>query len=361
MFISVWKLSLYYYEKHVTCSALHKGMHMNSAAERVAWLDAAKGLGIVLVVFGHVLRGVASAGIVPVTSPAFQWSDFSVYTFHMPLFFVLAGWTVQYSLGKGKLGFLRSKIPTVVYPYFLWSLIQGGIQLLLPGAGNNAFTIDNMLGILVVPIGQFWFLYTLMACHILLALWPGSRWWLIAAGLMTMVVLEVVRPIEITLWPTLMIRVIVFYFLGVEISRLRTPSANLHVTALIALAFVASVIAAFYLAGRRIESIWAMPAGILGSTLVILIATQLKGRVLALFTRLGEYSLSIYVMHIICAAGARVILSKVLHINDAAVHILVGMALGIFAPIAVHLMLKRLSLLPLAGLASPKKRPQIAS
>ena len=335
---------------------------MNRAAERVAWLDAAKGLGIVLVVFGHVLRGVASAGIVPVTSPAFQWSDFSVYTFHMPLFFVLAGWTVQYSLGKGRLGFLRSKIPTVVYPYFLWSLIQGGIQLVLPGAGNNAFTVDNMLGILVVPIGQFWFLYTLMACHILLALWPASRWWLIAAGLLTMVVLEMVRPIEITLWPTLMIRVIVFYFLGVEVSRrIQSPSASLPVTALIAVAFMASVVAAFYLGGRRIESIWAMPAGVLGLTLVILIATRLKGAALELFTRLGEYSLSIYVMHIICAAGARVILSKILHINDAAVHILVGMALGILAPITVHLVLKHFSLLPWAGLAAPKKHPKTAA
>jgi fucose 4-O-acetylase-like acetyltransferase len=351
------------WKNNVTEPASHqKELRMNRGAERVVWLDAAKGLGIVLVVFGHVLRGTASAGILPAESPAFQWTDFSLYTFHMPLFFVLAGWTVQYSLNKGKLGFLRSKIPTVVYPYLLWSLIQGGIQLLFPGAGNNAFTVQNMLGILVVPIGQFWFLYTLMACHLILVLWPGSRWILIAAGLLVMTVLEVVRPIEITLWPTLMIRVIIFYFLGVEVSRrIATPSASLPVTALIAVTFIVAVIAAFHLGGRRIESIWAMPAGALGLTLLILMATRLNGRVLVLFTRLGEYSLSIYVMHIICAAGARVILSKVLHITDPTVHILVGVGIGIIAPVAVHLVLKRFSLLPFLGLAAPRKRQTVAA
>lgn len=339
---------------------------MDRAAERVAWLDAAKGLGIVLVVFGHVLRGTASAGIVPLASPAFQWSDFGVYTFHMPLFFVLAGWTVQYSLSKGPANFLRGKIPTVVYPYFMWSLIQGGIQLALPGAGNNAFTIDNLTGMLLVPIGQFWFLYTLMACHIILVVWSQwlkfSLWILIGAGLLVMIILEVVRPIEITLWPTLMIRVIIFYLLGVEVSRrITTPTAGWPVIALVAIAFVAAIVAAFYLGERRIESIWAMPAGVLGLTLLILFATRLKGPMLELFMRLGEYSLSIYVMHIICAVGARVILSKILHLNDPAVHILVGVGVGIGAPIIAHLVLKRFSLLPLVGLAAPKKRPQIAS
>ncbi len=339
---------------------------MNRAAERVAWLDAAKGLGIVLVVYGHVLRGTASAGIVPLTSPAFQWSDFGVYTFHMPLFFVLAGWTVQYSLCKGPANFLRGKIPTIIYPYFLWSLIQGGIQLALPGAGNNAFTIENLTGMLLVPIGQFWFLYTLMACHIILAVWGQllkfSLWILIAAGLLVMVVLEVVRPVEITLWPTLMIRVIIFYLLGVEISRrIPTPSANWSVIALVAIAFVGAVAAAFYLAERRIESIWAMPAGVLGLTLLILIATRLKGRMLDLFTKLGEYSLSIYVMHIICAVGARVILSKFLRINDPTVHILVGISVGIGGPIIAHLVMKRFSLLPWVGLAAPKRRLKTAA
>ena len=32
------------------------------AAQRIEWLDAARGLAIVVVVFGHVLRGLEAAG-----------------------------------------------------------------------------------------------------------------------------------------------------------------------------------------------------------------------------------------------------------------------------------------------------------
>lgn len=50
---------------------------MKAHGERLAWIDAAKGLGILLVVAGHV-------------DPAGALGR-AVYAFHMPLFFVLAG------------------------------------------------------------------------------------------------------------------------------------------------------------------------------------------------------------------------------------------------------------------------------
>ena len=54
---------------------------MKRGGQRLAWLDAAKGLGIVLVVIGHVwTRGAVRDAI---------------YAFHMPLFFLLAGYAAQ--------------------------------------------------------------------------------------------------------------------------------------------------------------------------------------------------------------------------------------------------------------------------
>lgn len=45
---------------------------------RIAWVDIAKGLGIFLVVLGHTYR----------KNPVQNW----IYSFHMPLFFILSGW-----------------------------------------------------------------------------------------------------------------------------------------------------------------------------------------------------------------------------------------------------------------------------
>jgi fucose 4-O-acetylase-like acetyltransferase len=54
------------------------------------WVDYAKGLGILLVVYGHVSRGVFNAGI-KVDAELFKLVDSVIYSFHMPLFFFLSG------------------------------------------------------------------------------------------------------------------------------------------------------------------------------------------------------------------------------------------------------------------------------
>ena len=56
---------------------------------RNTFLDCTRGLGICLVVFGHVERGLSDAHLLPANYP-FAQIDFTLYTFHMPLFFLLA-------------------------------------------------------------------------------------------------------------------------------------------------------------------------------------------------------------------------------------------------------------------------------
>ena len=59
---------------------------MKQTGQRLGWLDAAKGLGIILVVIGHVwTRG-------PVRD--------TIYAFHMPLFFLLAALAVVFTLAS---------------------------------------------------------------------------------------------------------------------------------------------------------------------------------------------------------------------------------------------------------------------
>lgn len=69
---------------------------------RLPWIDAAKGIGLLCVILGH-LR-------VPYVS---TW----VYTFHMPLFFFLSG--LVFSGKKYDFGtFLKKKLKSLVLPYF---------------------------------------------------------------------------------------------------------------------------------------------------------------------------------------------------------------------------------------------------
>ncbi|BEL98781.1 hypothetical protein SM14VA2_11940 [Serratia marcescens] len=66
---------------------------------REAWVDYAKGIGIILVVFGHVNRGLYSAGI-QLSGSSYLLTDSIIYSFHMPLFFFLSGLFFTQSLDK---------------------------------------------------------------------------------------------------------------------------------------------------------------------------------------------------------------------------------------------------------------------
>lgn len=74
--------------------------------ERIAWIDIAKGLGIIFVVFGH-LNFVTDIdyNIIRV-----------IYMFHMPLFFFLSGYL--YKKNTNLRGLIKNKFQQLMIPYF---------------------------------------------------------------------------------------------------------------------------------------------------------------------------------------------------------------------------------------------------
>lgn len=140
---------------------------MSSSTQRSAVIDMCKGFGIVLVVYGHCLRGLVASGKIPETS----WlniTDYVIYTFHMPLFFVLSGYFFRHPAGNDIRKFCKSKALGIVLPYVLWSLVQGSIQVALAssGATNGELGVDRLYSILWLPISPFWFLYALFFCNL---------------------------------------------------------------------------------------------------------------------------------------------------------------------------------------------------
>lgn len=84
--------------------------------QRVHWIDIAKGLGIILVCFGHIRNGSGESVWLPALNPAIN----AVYLFHMPLFFFLGGFT--FSSKRPFTDFLKVKAKTLLIPYYVFSL-----------------------------------------------------------------------------------------------------------------------------------------------------------------------------------------------------------------------------------------------
>jgi fucose 4-O-acetylase-like acetyltransferase len=69
------------------------------------WIDIAKGIGIFLVIVGH--------------SHCPPFLQTIIYSFHMPLFFFLSGYTFHYDKYKlNKCAFVMNKFYRLVVPYF---------------------------------------------------------------------------------------------------------------------------------------------------------------------------------------------------------------------------------------------------
>lgn len=96
-------------------------MNTTNETSRLCWIDAARGIGILLVVLGHAIR----PGMVEE-----PWCDFLfrlIYSFHMPLFFVLSGFTFALTCRKyispttTPATFLKKRTHSLLIPLLTWA------------------------------------------------------------------------------------------------------------------------------------------------------------------------------------------------------------------------------------------------
>jgi len=326
------------------------------APGRTAWVDYAKGIGIVLVVFGHVLRGLHAAKL-PMDEALFQRVDSVLYSFHMPLFFFLAGLFFFDSLSRrGARGLLANKLDTIVYPYLVWSLLQGSFEVVLSQWTNGKTGWDDVLR-LWEPRAQFWFLGALFLTVLLGTLFYGRlkrhelSYILPSAVLMYALAGNLVHPSVFDQTMTYF----VFFALGVAAPPLLQRIVDrAALAAPLSLAVFAGLAWHFHaVAGRRYTDL-GLEAGALalaGIALVVTCSQWLAGGRWTLLRRLGEASMVIYLVHILVGSGARIALGRLAHVDSVALHLLVGTAVGLAAPLLLHLAIRRWPLL--GGLFEP--------
>jgi fucose 4-O-acetylase-like acetyltransferase len=319
---------------------------------RVEWLDLARGMGIVLVVAGHAERGLVSANIA--RGGAWHVFDLALYTFHMPLFMLLAGLNVAGSLRRGRREFLRGKLWTIAWPYVLWSLVQGTLLVLLSGMTNGKGDWSALTRIGWQPISPFWFLYALMVYMVVVA-FVGLRARVLVplalAGIVASQFLDGDSIVHQICYQA------VFFVTGVlGASRIKAMPAYPVWLALLAIAWCG----AFALIPSGGDTPYlkpaTLPAAACGIAFMLTLARLTTGRVVrTLFMRLGRASMTIYVMHILGTAGARIVLTR-LHVpQQPLVYWIACTAVGLGVPLLVHEMLARHGGLVPLGLASRRR------
>ncbi|GAB2189281.1 acyltransferase family protein [Sessilibacter sp. MAH2] len=320
---------------------------MADAATRDYWVDYAKAIGIALVVYGHVIRGVYDAGL-SISEGFFLLSDSIVYSFHMPLFFFLSGLFFFGSFNKrGAKDFLLNKVDTVAYPYFLWSFIQITFVVVLARFANSPADSGAFWSILTHPFGQFWFLYALFFFFVAssIVFFKEFRFSFILILLFSLAIF--LRPLPSN-WGILAIffsSYFCFFLLGAGFKRLTNTHwlGDLKVTLALAMAFI--VFQGFYhfelnktFAER---TAWSLALTLVSMLFVVSLSMCLARKPKKWVLFVGASSMAIYVMHILTGSGIRVILQKIFGIDDVIVHVLLGFAFGMLVPMLAQYLIDR--------------------
>ncbi|PLK50688.1 acyltransferase [Uliginosibacterium sp. TH139] len=324
---------------------------------RLAWLDAARGIGIVLVVLGHILGGLRDAGLIE-RSGFGAHLFYAIYSFHMPLFFWLAGSLVDARLAKGCGRFLQATLIGVVWPYFLWGFLQSLANHLGSAYTNHQYPFDaqRLISFLWQPPAQFWFLYALFLLHLLALLSrhiPRGLCLGAASALSLAALWAWPESSSILVWTAMPAWA---YFAGCLLGNAPLWPGEA------ALRRVAPVLVPLLLLACGTVSILVQDHGdapglnlpILPATLAgvgaVILACRCWGQHLSGLQCLGQFSMSIYVLHVLIVAGTRIALVKLLHIEALWLILPSQLLLGIGVPLALAALARRWNINRLLGL-----------
>lgn len=111
-------------------------------ADRITWIDSAKGIGIILVVLGHIC----------LVKEEYNY----INSFHVPLFFFLSGYLVRFEKYDSVRLFITEKFNSIIVPYFYFSLLSYFYWIVIERrfSGNVVSPLAAFVNIFIAPGGD---------------------------------------------------------------------------------------------------------------------------------------------------------------------------------------------------------------
>ncbi len=307
------------------------------------WINYAKGIAIILIVYRHTLTGMTAAGIN--INTYFITANEIFLSFRMPLFFIISGFFFAKSLNKrGPVLFIKSRAFTILYPYFLWGGLQISIQIVLSSYTNTYKSVSDYLNLLVSPrsVDQFWYLYTLFAVTLIYLLInylvKGNKPVQLFIGLLLYTFLPYFEDYEVV-W--LLANFYVYFAIGDYVSNFIFNNKTFDI--LSSKKLLICIMPLFMIA----QLIWIidtnlpLPAkfliALIGCFFVLIISFRIdKLKIINWLVTIGKYSLPIYLTHILIISGIRIVLNKLFGFTNGYIMLPLSIISGIYLPILFY-------------------------
>ena len=308
-------------------------------SKRYKELDVARGMGIILVAAGHALRQTQS-----LATPV-QLMISVIYSFHMPLFFILSGFVaigiLRLETRQDILRYAADRAKRLLVPYAVMSLLYLPLKVFMSRYSIKPYEISSAWRILIgdSPNTVVWFLFILFFCSVLAAaIVRPANLRLVLSG--AFLVSGVAYALD---WQLKLPRYFFFFMLGLWLRDnyegwdevLQKPAAIL----LSSVMFVGGNYALW-----RYGGLWAMLTALTGSHLTLaaarLITDQGRKNRPKLLEKLGLYSMDIYIFSEPVMTVVRLVLWDKLQL-PAWPCILLCFICGLFVSLAMSLLVIR--------------------
>jgi uncharacterized membrane protein YcfT len=308
---------------------------------REVWIDAVKGLTIILVVFHHVFHGVqASIGFSDLTLEIYRLTS----PIRMPLFFLVAGFFAKKSIDGSIHKFIDTKVAHFIYLYVLWSIISITIRSALSSFTHNDVSYLDILTIFWEPTFTIWFLYALLIAFVTARLTRGVPPIVQVIGAL---ILGVIAQ-NVSEGSNILVKTAKLYplfIIGVHYSYLirnRVVNSSYVIFFIVTALYVAGALFAYQYSIKLTSYLYYVMAGF--GVLSLMTAINILENVKPIFNTLqyvGKKSIYIYLMHFLPAAGARIILIK-FGFNDPLLIVLLGTLISVLSCLVVCEVINRI-------------------
>ncbi len=317
--------------------------------KRVHYIDNIKIAACILVVLGHFQTSMVVNGIFP-DDMFYSLTNMSLYTFHVPIFFVCSGFLYQktnrvHSV-KSWLDNVWKKLIALGVPYFTFTTVTVLLKHLAKDSVTNEAggLIETLF---VEPIAPYWYLFALFFMFLLIPCFNTKKQAVLFfcfAVLMKLVYftfpyLGIAAPYIIrqlmgrTIWFAM--GVLLAFFDEGKIKKLALPVCIFSFAG-------ASAICVYFYRVYNPSDIVRTSAGFLFIVFIIFLAVSLQNeKISKLSYRLSDYFMPVYVLHTITSSALRIILIK-LEIMNPAIHIIAGLIGGFVIPVIIYEISKKL-------------------
>lgn len=339
---------------------------------RDAYIDVAKGLAIIAIVFGHVWRGLYAADLIENNS-LYVAVDTTVYMSHLTVFAFTAGLFVQRGMQRqGAWRYALNRDTHFLWLYLLWSALQGLVKIAAAQLVNSPISLLDVVQVWI-PDGQLWFFGWI---GVMLVLTAATRPWVSTSR--SFVVLSLVTAGSLITWGwngtvigTQGLALSTYFFIGVlwrGDRALRVAASSSIATQLVVALLGLGSMVALSLSGSATPpttsagntDAYSVLLGLIGSTaglagVLAVSALISKTRGSEVIALLGRKSLVIFVAHIVFASGCRILLTR-LGLENLYLQALIGTVAGITGPLVLNAIAERAHGQWLFGLPQPIAR-----